>query len=77
MAAARRLNDAVELATRRVGANPGLGSVRPYVPTRYRFWSLTRYRYLLVYDSTTTPVQIVRVVHMRRDLPRLLADLRD
>lgn len=75
MPAARGLNDAVELAARRLGANPRLGSVRPYVPERFRAWPLTRYGYLLVYDAGTDPVQILRIVHMARDLPRVLADL--
>lgn len=30
---------------------------------------------MLVYDATTQPVRIVRVVHMKRDLPRILRDL--
>jgi toxin ParE1/3/4 len=63
-------------AARRLASNPGLGSTRPYVPPRYRFWPLTRFSYLLVYDSTRRPIEILRVVHMARDLPRLLADLR-
>jgi plasmid stabilization system protein ParE len=73
--AAEAFLQAALTAAGRVVARPGLGSVRPYVPPRYRFWALTRYRYLLVYDATTTPVQIVRVVHMRRDLPKLLSRL--
>ncbi len=75
MAAAQAMNDAVELVARRLGENPALGHVQPFVPAHYRFWSLTRFAYLLVYDSTTDPVRIVRVAHMARDLPRLLADL--
>jgi toxin ParE1/3/4 len=73
--AARGLNDAVALAARRLGSNPSLGSNRPYLPSRYRVWPLRRYSYLLVYDPATEPVLILRVVHMRRDLPRLLAHL--
>ena len=62
-------------AAARIAFRPNLGSIRPYIPRRYRFWPLTRYRYLLVYDTTTKPVQILRVIHMRRELPRLLSDL--
>ena len=47
---------------------------RPNLPSCYRFWPLRRYSYLLVYDATTEPVLILRVVHMRRDLPKLLSD---
>jgi toxin ParE1/3/4 len=74
-AAARGLNDAVLAAAGRLGANPHLGDVRPALSTRYRFWSLTRYSYVLVYDPATRPVRILRVVHTARDLPRLLARL--
>jgi len=74
-AAARGLNDAVLDAAKRLGARPGIGRLGLYVPQRYRFWSLTRYGFLLVYDATLDPVQIVRLVSTRRDLPRLLADL--
>jgi plasmid stabilization system protein ParE len=74
-AAARGLNDAVLKAAKLLGSRPNVGRHGPYVPRRYRFWSLTRYRFLLVYDATLDPVQIVRVVSTRRDLPRVLGDL--
>lgn len=64
-------------AAARIVERPRLGSVRPYVPPRYRFWPLRRYSYLLVYDTMAEPVRILRVVHMRRDLPRVLAHLPD
>ena len=54
-----------------------MGSVRPHLPPPYRFWSLTRFGYVLVYDPQTDPVEILRFVHTRRDLPRVLADLWD
>ncbi len=76
VAAARAMNDAVLLAARRLGANPLLGDVRPGLPPRYRFWSLTRYSYVLVYDPSKMPVRIVRVLHTARDLPRLLTSKR-
>jgi toxin ParE1/3/4 len=63
-------------AAARLVERPRLGSVRPYVPSRYRFWPLRRYSYLLVYDTMAEPVRILRVVHMRRDLPRALTQLR-
>jgi toxin ParE1/3/4 len=71
---ARSLNDAVAQAARRLGSNPNLGSGRPYLPPPYRVWPLRRYSYLLVYDPTAAPVLILRMVHMKRDLPRVLAD---
>jgi plasmid stabilization system protein ParE len=74
-AAARGLNDAVLSAANLLGARPTIGRPGLYVPQRYRFWSLTRFGYLIVYDPTLNPVQIVRLVNTRRDLPRLLAAL--
>jgi plasmid stabilization system protein ParE len=76
-AARQRLREAVVTAARRLGANPLLGSPRPHLGPPYRCWSLTRFGYLLVYDPRTDPVEILRFVHTRRDLPRVLADLKD
>lgn len=74
--AAQALRDAVAEAARRLGDNPWLGRVVPFPRLeRYRFWSLTRLGYLLVYDPHTDPVGILRLVHARRDLPRALAAL--
>ena len=75
--AAARLNDAVLEAALRLGANPLIGRTAPppFLPS-YRFWSLMRFSYLLVYDPATDPVEILRCVHTSRDLPRALAELR-
>lgn len=76
--ARRALNDAVEAAVRRIGANPALGNHRPQLASaRYRFWSIPRYRTLLAYTDATDPPRIVRIVHTSQDLPRVLADLLD
>lgn len=76
-AAAERLKHAVADAARRIGAEPAPRECRPHLPPPYRFWSLTRFGYVLVYDPQTDPVEILRFVHTKRDLPRVLADLRD
>jgi len=76
--AADRLNDAVRDAARMIGANPAIGAWRPRLASsRYRFWSIPQYHYLLVYTDAADPPRIVRMVHTSRDLPPLLADLRD
>lgn len=63
-------------AAQRLGSHPTMGATRLHLaPSRYRFWPLRRYPYLLVYTADTTPPRILRVVHMARDLPALLADL--
>ena len=52
-------------------APPGL-SVR-----KKRLVSIPRYRCLMVYTDATVPPRILRVLHTSRDLPPLLAELRD
>ena len=58
-------------------AEPVPGQCPAAAPPPYRFWSLTRFGYVLVYDPQPDPVAILRFVHTKRDLPRVLADLRD
>jgi toxin ParE1/3/4 len=75
-AAARDLNDAVQIAAVRIGAHPAIGVRRPALAAdRFRFWSIRRYGYILVYTDETEPCRIIRIIHMARDLPVLLVDL--
>jgi plasmid stabilization system protein ParE len=38
-----------------------------------RFWTLTRYpNYIVVYRPETTPLQVVAVLHGKRNIPRIL-----
>jgi len=77
-AAAERLLTTVLAAAERLATHPLLGRRRPdLLPEPYRFWSIPRWRLLLVYDPTTDPATILRVLNTARDLPPLLADLRD
>ena len=74
----RQIHAAGDNAARLIGARPLAGRQRPeLLPGPYRFWSLVRFSYVMVYDPETDPVLILRLVHTRRDLPRALADLRD
>ncbi len=76
--AARGLRLAVGEAARLIGARPLAGRNRlDLAPERYRFWSLKRYPYLIVYDAASQPPRIGRLLHMARDLAPLLADLPD
>jgi len=69
------LSEAVQRAAQRLGENPSLGSVRPPFSPRFRFWSLPRFGYVLAYDPDSVPVEILRCVHTRRDLPQILGEL--
>ncbi|HME73645.1 MAG TPA: type II toxin-antitoxin system RelE/ParE family toxin [Myxococcota bacterium] len=74
--AARALRAAVSVAARRIGERPEIGRLRPELTSsRYRFWSLSGFPYLLVYDVSAVPPRIARVLHMARDLPTALMSL--
>jgi plasmid stabilization system protein ParE len=75
---AEQLLAAVLAAGERLAGRPLLGRRRPeLLPEPYRFWSIPRWRLLLVYDPTTHPASILRVLSTTQDLPPLLADLQD
>lgn len=77
-AAAEQLLTAVLAAAERLAERPGLGRRRlDLLPEPFRFWSIPRWKLLLVYDPSTTPATILRVLNTTQDLPPLLADLRD
>lgn len=74
--AAERLLLAVLDAGERLATRPQLGRRRPeLLPDPFRFWSLPRFGLLLVYDPTTSPATILRVLNTAQDLRPLLADL--
>jgi len=74
--AAERLLLAVLDAGERLASRPSLGRRRPeLLPDPFRFWSLPRFGLLLVYDPTTSPATILRVLNTAQDLGPLLADL--
>ncbi len=76
--AAKGLNDTVLDAAQMIGRKPTVGAHRLHLAgPRYRFWSLPRYRYLLVYTDATEPPRILRLLHTSRDLRPLLASMRD
>ena len=76
LARARALSDAVRVVARRLGERPLLGHVRlELLSEPYRFWSLTRFQVLLVYNPTTNPPRILRLLNTARDLAKVLEDL--
>ena len=69
----KRLYEAFGLLAR----NPRLGHPRPELTNRpVLFWSIKRTPYAAVYRSTS-PIEIVRVIHWRRDITSLLSESGD
>jgi toxin ParE1/3/4 len=63
---------------RRIVVRPLLGRLRPALaPPPYRFWRIANFPYLIVYNAARRPPLVLRVLHMSRDLPPLLAGLAD
>ena len=63
--------DALDDAMQLLADNPAIGHLRPDL-TRLdvRFWSV--FRYLVIYRPDTKPLEIVRILHGKRDVKRLL-----
>jgi toxin ParE1/3/4 len=56
---------------RLVAKNPEAGHVREDLTAdRVKFWSV--FSYLIVYDGARKPVEIVRVLHGKRDIEEIL-----
>lgn len=74
--AAERLKRTVDEAARLIGRHPAMGRFEPKLAdSRFRFWSISGFPYLMVYRLDTAPPSIVRFVHTSRDLGPLMADL--
>lgn len=75
-AGADALREAALRSIRRIVERPMLGRLRPELaPAPYRFWRVAGFPYLIVYNGDREPPLVVRVLHMARDLPPLLAAL--
>jgi len=74
--AADRVERAIYDACAFVAEAPMRGHVRPDLTTRsLRFWTLTRYpNYTVVYRPETAPLQVVAVLHGKRDVRRVLKE---
>jgi antitoxin ParD1/3/4/toxin ParE1/3/4 len=54
-------------------SRPGIGHLRPdLTDADGRFWPV--FKYLVIYRPDTKPLEIVRVLHGRRDVERILVD---
>lgn len=75
---AQALRDAVLVAARRLGERPMLGRSQPeLLHPPYRFWSLTRFQLVLVYNAGVTPPRILRLLSAARDFGPLLVGIGD
>ena len=75
-AAAEALLRAALHSARRIATRPLLGRLRTeLLPAPYRFWRVTGFPYLVVYNAARRPPRVLRFVHMARDLGPLLAEL--
>src|SRR5580704_16203574 len=72
--AAGRVEQAIYDACALVAEAPMRGHSRPDLTTRsLRFWTLTRYpNYTVVYRPETAPLQVVAVLHGKRNVRRVL-----
>lgn len=72
--AADRVESAIYEACAFVAEAPLRGHTRTDLTTRpLRFWTLSRYpNYMVIYGPETVPVQVIAVVHGRRNLQRIL-----
>jgi toxin ParE1/3/4 len=74
--AARAFRDAVSALAQLIGEHPDVGFQRLDVARApYRFFVVRGFPHLVVYDPSSDPPTIARVVHGARDLPEVLKDL--
>ncbi len=74
--AADRVEGAIYDACAFVGKSPAVGHFRPGFTNRgLRFWTVTDFpNYVIVYRPETKPVEIVAVVHGRRNIRRVMKE---
>jgi plasmid stabilization system protein ParE len=72
--AADRVENAVYNTCALIAGAPLLGQIRKDLTALpLRFWTVQRYpNYIVVYDPATEPVQIIRILHGKRDFKRIL-----
>ena len=72
--AADRVEEAIYEACAFVATEPMRGHSRPDLTTRpLRFWTLTQYpNYAIAYRPETVPLEIVAVLHGKRNIKRIL-----
>jgi len=76
ISAANRVESTILEACESVSRHPLLGSKRAEITLLpVRFWVVTRYpNFIVVYRPETKPLQIIAVLHGKRDLHRLMEE---
>jgi plasmid stabilization system protein ParE len=74
--AANRVESAILLACSSLARHPLLGSKRSEITLQpVRFWTVSRFpNFIVVYRPETKPLQIVTVLHGRRNIRAILED---
>jgi len=73
--AADRVEGAIYDACSFVAGAPLSGQVRNSINRPVRFWTVQRFpNYVLVYRPDTEPLQIIRILHGKRNIQRILND---
>jgi antitoxin ParD1/3/4 len=72
--AADRVEIEIVATCRRLAKHPGIGSKRQDITALpVRFWTLPKFsNYVIVYRPDTAPLQVVAVLHGKRDLKKVL-----
>jgi plasmid stabilization system protein ParE len=72
--AAERVELEVLATCHRLAKHPRMGTKRQDVTTLpVRFWTITKFpNYVIVYRPETIPLQVVAVLHARRDLKQIM-----
>jgi plasmid stabilization system protein ParE len=74
--AANRVESAILSACNRLARRPMMGSRRSEItPLPVRFWTVTRFpSFIVVYRPDTRPLQVVAVLHGKRNLKALFEE---
>jgi plasmid stabilization system protein ParE len=72
--AADMVEGEIVASCRRLAKHPGMGiKHRDITPLNVRFWTVSRFpNYVIVYRPATAPLQVVAVLHGKRDLKEIL-----
>ena len=72
--AANRVEMEIIATCRRLAKHPRMGTKRQDItPLPVRFWTITKFpNYVIVYRPDSAPLQVVAVLHGKRDLKKVL-----